>query len=141
MWPRQIASDLSRFHRRRIAEWHAGDLSSFELLELFGASVIDDEKSDTRTIRVDFTPEDGALAQAMLGDNRPEWKQAICQIANETAVMRVMQAPDASADEYGSRLFLPIAKQRELVKEAARRVERQSAPGGLASLWKAKEVS
>src|SRR5688500_8954381 len=33
-FPRQIASDLSEFHHRRIAEWHQGFMSSYELLEL-----------------------------------------------------------------------------------------------------------
>ena len=33
-FPGQIASDLSQFHHRRIAEWHRGEMSSFELLEL-----------------------------------------------------------------------------------------------------------
>lgn len=33
-FPRQIASDLSEFHHRRIAEWHQGTMSSYELLEL-----------------------------------------------------------------------------------------------------------
>jgi hypothetical protein len=33
-FPREIASDLSEFHHRRIAEWHDGTMSSYELLEL-----------------------------------------------------------------------------------------------------------
>ena len=48
-------------------------MSSFELLELFGVSVEDDPKTRTRTFRVDFAPEDGALAKAMRGG---QWSQA-----------------------------------------------------------------
>lgn len=122
-------------------------MSSFELLELFGVDILDDPDTKTRTIRVDFPPEDGALAEALRGGERPEWKQAIAQAANELAVIRVVQAPDAQADEYGSRLFLPPHRQRELMEEDERlRAEqiRLTAGGfddGMASMWTQKEVS
>lgn len=174
MWPRQIASDLRRFFHCRIADWHRGEISSYELLELFGASVdesvtlcgsqfdadtpivtsagmatvdlLADEK--TRTIRVDFPPEDGAVAAALRGDERPEWKQMLAQTANSLAILRVVQAPDADTDTYGERLFLPIERQRELADEQqAMRDQHQrlrepgSDDGGLGSLWQQKEVS
>lgn len=50
-FPRQIASDLSRFHHRRITEWHHGDMGSYELLEL-----------------IEHLPDDGAFKTAVRGD-------------------------------------------------------------------------
>src|SRR5262245_35368973 len=88
LFPRQMASDLQRFFHRRIAEWHSGEMSSFELLELFGASVVDDLKAKTRTIRIEFAPEDGEIANALRGGDRPEWQQMLAQAANEIQVLR-----------------------------------------------------
>lgn len=171
MWPRQIASDLRRFfHGCRIADWHSGEMSSYELLELFGAGVdesvtlcgsqfdadtpivtsagmatvaiLTDER--TRTIRVDFPPEEGAVAMALRGDERPEWKQMLAQTANSLAILRVVQAPEADTDSYGERLFLPVERQRELADEhEAMHNQQQQLRGsddGLGSLWRQKEV-
>jgi hypothetical protein len=119
-------------------------MSSYELLELFGASVEDDPVNKVRTIRIDFAPEDGVLAEALRGGERPEWKQMLAQSANELAVLRVAQAPDANADEYGEQLFLPVARQREyveeqrLLEEQAHRIQAEGANdggGSLFSLW------
>jgi hypothetical protein len=154
-------------------------MSSFELLELFGASIVDPQlrtfvahvwspneerrllreitipvdeagmfiEKPERTIRVEFAPEDGVLAAALRGDERPEWKQMLAQTANSLAMLRVAYVPDADADEYGERLFLPVERQRELADdEAALQVEQQlirdEGPdsGGLGSLW-TQEVS
>lgn len=123
-------------------------MSSFTLLELFGVTVTDDPEAQTRTIRVDFAPEDGALAAAMREGERPEWKQALAQSANVLAVLRCAHAPDADGEEYGERLFLPIERLRELEAEhLAREAERHrnqsddDDPGGLYSLWQQQEVS
>jgi hypothetical protein len=105
-WPRQIASDLRRFFHCSIADWHQGRLSSFELLELF---------------RVDFAPEDGALAKELRGGELPEWQQMVRQSANTLAVLRAAQVPNAQADEYGERLFFPLAKLAEIDAEEDRR--------------------
>lgn len=145
-------------------------MSSYELLELFGAEVDDivtiggaefdpdtlivtsrgwstvgliaDKK--TRTIRVDFPPEDGALALAMRGGERAEWQQMLAQSANELAVMRATFAPDAQADEYDARLFLSAARARHYEAEAAEAAadnNNSGEPGGLYSLWQQQEVS
>lgn len=144
-------------------------MSSYELLELFGAEVDDivtvggaefdadtpivtsngwstvariaDEK--TRTIRVDFPPEDGALALAMRGGERAEWQQMLAQSANELAVMRASFAPDAQADKYDARLFLSAARARHYEAEAAEAAADNNSgePGGLYSLWQQQEVS
>lgn len=149
MWPRQIASDLSRFHHRRIADWHHGVMSSYELLELFGVSVTDDAKTETRTIRIDFAPDDGELAKAMRDGERPEWQQMLAQTANETAVLRAAYVPDAQSSEYGSRLFFPIPKMREFAAENDRMLAEQQRlrdeglddVAGMAAMWTAKEVN
>lgn len=149
-------------------------MSSYELLELFGAGVdesvtvadaqfdadtpivtsaglstveiLAEEKS--RTIHVDFPPEDGAVATALRCDERPEWKQMLAQSANSLAILRVVQAPDADTEAYGERLFLPVERQRELADEQQamrdehqRLLEVRPDEGGLGSLWQQKEVS
>lgn len=140
-WPRQIASDLQRFFRRRIAEWHSGEMSSYELLELFGVSVIDDPDTKTRTIRVDFAPDDGALATALRGGELPEWQQMMRQSANTLAVLRAAQVPGAAADEYGERLFFPLAKLLEIDDEEQRRqaeeqrMRETGADASMAGMW------
>jgi hypothetical protein len=147
-FPRQIASDLQRFFQRRIAEWHSGEMSSFELLELFGASVVDDPEKKTRTIRVDFAPENGAVADALRGGERPEWKRMLAQSANIAAFFRASKMPDADTDEYGEQLFLPVRRQRELeaermeLEDERRRTQSDDPePGGLYAQWHVKEVS
>lgn len=140
-WPRQIASDLQRFFHRRIAEWHSGEMSSYELLELFGVSVIDDPAAQTRTIRVDFAPDDGALATALRSGELPEWQQMMRQSANTLAVLRAAQVPGAAADEYGERLFFPLAKLLEIDDEEQRRqaeeqrMRETGADASMAGMW------
>lgn len=118
-------------------------MSSFELMELFGVSIDDDPETETRTISVDFAPEDGAVASAMRNGERPESKQMIAQCANTLAVLRVAQAPGADGDEYGERLFLPVWRQRELDAEHAERERmrrnQSDDDGGLYSLWQVRE--
>lgn len=140
-WPRQIASDLRRFFHLPIADWHQGRLSSFELLELFGISIDEDPATRTRTIRVDSAPEDGALAAALRGGELPEWQQMIRQTANTLAVLRAAQVPGAAADEYGERLFFPLAKVLEIeAEEEARQAEEtrmreQGVGDAMAGMW------
>ena len=140
-WPRQIASDLARFFHRRIADWHQGLMSSYELLELFGISIEEDAEEMVRTIRVDFAPEDGALAAALRGGELPEWQQMVRQSANTLAVLRAAQVPGAHADEYGERLFFPLAKLVEIDEEEQRRqaeerrMRESGADDSMASMW------
>lgn len=88
MFPRQIASDLRRFFGVRIADWHDGSMSSYELLELFGVSFVDDEESRTRSIKVDFAPEDGAVAKALRGGAWSEAELIRAETFNEIARLR-----------------------------------------------------
>ena len=70
-FPRQIASDLSEFHHRRIADWHSGAMSSYELLEL-----------------LEFMNERGAFKTAMRGGSWT-WDQMVAaESYNETARTR-----------------------------------------------------
>lgn len=149
LFPRQIASDLRRFFGIRIADWHHGRLKSYELLELFGAVVTEDFETKTRTIRIDFPPEDGAVAKSLRGGERSLMEQMTAQTANELAVLRAAFVPDADADEYEAQLFLSPWRLRELAHE--HQVEQRThedartVPGGLYSLWQkpdteAKEV-
>lgn len=143
-------------------------MSSYELLELFGVDVIDPEtrtvwacvyspdagmrilqqiavevdENPVRTIQVDFAPEDGVLASALRDGERPEWKQMLAQSANESAVLRAAQVQGADGDEYGSRLFLPVWRERELIAEdviVQTERARPAEPGGMESMWQLRE--
>lgn len=125
-------------------------MSSYELLELFGVTIINPEiytvtvyvkrvekvmelpvdpdnphrllpadQKPQRVLRVDFTPEDGVLAEVLRAEQRPEWKQMLAQIANETAVLRTAQCPGVDSEDIESRMFYTPAKLRELMIDAA----------------------
>lgn len=144
LWPRQIASDLQRFFHLDIADWHQERMSSYKLLELFGARIVDDPAAKARTIHMDFAPENGAVAKAMRDGEGTELVQATRQIANETAVLRAAYVPNADASQYGSGFFLPpaIARQNRAERERAQ-AERQrihdDEPGGMAAMWTQRE--
>lgn len=109
-YPGEIASDLSRFHQRRISDWHRGVtdqdgylvLGSYELLEL-----------------LEHMDDDGALKTALRGGEPSEQQKAVLQIANETAVLRAGQLPGADGDQWGSKLFFTPEKLRELIEADA----------------------
>lgn len=111
-------------------------MSSYELLELFGVEVIDDPQEKVRTIRVDFPPEDGAVALGIRDGERPEWQEMMAQTANEAAVLRATFAPGAQSDAYDARLFFSQARQRQHAAEAEADAQTVTdEPGGLYSLW------
>lgn len=98
MYPREIASDLSRYHSgRRIADWHSGVMSSHELLEL-----------------LEHMEEDGALKTALRQGEPSEYRKAVLQIANEVAVLRAVQARGVDGDQWGSKLFFTPGKLKEM---------------------------
>jgi hypothetical protein len=105
-YPRQIASDLSQYHHRRIAEWHRGDMSSYELLEL-----------------LEFMPDRGAFKKAVRGNEWSEEEAIWAQVANELAILRAVQAPKVKGERYGSRLWFSPAKLREMAAEAEEQEE------------------
>ena len=100
-YPREIASDLSQYHHRRIAEWHSGEMSSYELLEL-----------------LEFMPDRGAFKTAVRGGDWDEEQEVWAQIANELAILRAVQAPKVKAEEYGSLIRYSSANQMEMLAEA-----------------------
>lgn len=111
-------------------------MSSHELLELFGARIVDDPEARTRNVYIDFPPEGGAVAKAMRGGERPELEQMVAQIANESGVLRAAFVPNAETDRYESRLFLSAARQREFEQEQrARCTPKVIEPGSLYSTW------
>jgi hypothetical protein len=103
--PREIAADLSRYHGRRIIEWHSGDMLSYELLEL-----------------CEFMDADGAYKTAQRKGEPSERAAAVFATANETAVLRAGMVPGADGDIYGARFFIPphlLREQAEREQEAA----------------------
>lgn len=123
-------------------------MSSRELLELFGVTVDDDPKAKVRTITIDWPPEDGAVALAMRGGERPEWQQMTAQIANESSVLRATYAQGATAEDYAARLWLSRAMERahadELDRIRAEVEQMHDDDGGndsMSSMWHQKEVN
>jgi hypothetical protein len=96
-YPSEIASDLSRYHHRRISEWHSGEMKSLELLEL-----------------LEHMDEDSAFKTALREGEPSEHRKAVLQIANEIAVLRAVQAEGVDGDQWGSRLFFTPRKLKEL---------------------------
>lgn len=87
-YPRQIASDLKRFFHTDIEDWHQGRLSSYKLLEWFGATITDDEDNKVRTIVVEFAPENGALAKALRDGGFSRFEEMVAETHNEIARLR-----------------------------------------------------
>lgn len=81
----------------RIADWHTGALSSYEMLELLR-----------------HADNDGAFKTALHNGEPSQHRKAVLQIANELAVIRSIQAPDLDGDLWGSQFFFTEAKLREL---------------------------
>ena len=104
--PSELAADLSRYHQRRIADWHSGELSSFEMLEL-----------------LEHLPEDGAYKTALRDGAWTDQEAAIFQIANELAILRSAHVPGVDSADLGSQLFRSPAEIRRLIAEAKERQE------------------
>ena len=100
-FPRQIASDLSRFHRRRIAEWHQGAMSSYELLEL-----------------LEFMPEEGALGKAVRCGEFSESQKVWRFIATELSKLRAGYHAVHGGEKYVPKVFLTLAEYEEMVDDA-----------------------
>lgn len=92
-------------------------MSSFELLELFGASVVEDPEEKVRTIVVEFAPEDGALARSLRENGYTRLENMVAEGHNEIARLRAsyhaMQGGKKAA--YEPFLFIDprIAKVRD----------------------------
>lgn len=97
-FPRQIASDLSQFHGRRIAEWHRGEMSSYELLEL-----------------LEFMDDRGAFRRALRGGEYSEQEITWRHIANEIARLRATMHAVHGGQRYDPPTLLTKA---EMLAEA-----------------------
>lgn len=102
-FPRQIASDLSRFHHRRIADWHDGTMSSYELLEL-----------------LEFMPDDGAFKAAMRNGEFSHDQQIWRYIATELAKLRATTHVVHGGESYSPRIYPTLAEMKEMADEAER---------------------
>ena len=138
---RQIASDLQRFFRRRIADWHQGPHE-----QLRAAGTV--RHLHRRRPRREGPHDPGRLRprarRAGRRDARrelPEWQQMLRQSTNTLAVLRAAQVPGAQADEYGERLFFPLAKIAEIDAEEQRRqaeekrMRESGADDSMAAMW------
>lgn len=105
-YPRQIASDLSQYHHRRMKEWHDGTMSSYELMEL-----------------LEFMPETGAFKSAARGGEYSGDQKVWVQIANEIAVLRAAYVQGVKGEEYGSMIFYSPVKLREMADKAEAQAE------------------
>jgi hypothetical protein len=102
-YPRQIASDLSQYHHRRIAEWHQGEMSSYELLEL-----------------LEYMPERGAFKTAARGGEWSREEAVWAHIANELAKLRATMhvVHGGKNAAYSPMVFLSKAEQLEQQQRA-----------------------
>lgn len=107
-FPREIASDLSRFHHRRIAEWHAGTMSSFELLEL-----------------IEFLPEKGAYQTASRGGEYAEDDLVMRHLANEVARLRATMHAVHGGQRYDPPVFSSKAAMEAEIEDLEATEERR----------------
>lgn len=108
-FPRQIASDLSQYHNRRIADWHRGTrdehgylvLSSYELLEL----------SET-------LPERSAFKSAIRGGEWSTEEAMLAHTANEIAKLRAtLQVVHGGKDAaYDPKVFFSVTERLEAME-------------------------
>jgi hypothetical protein len=102
-FPRQIASDLSEFHHRRIAEWHQGYMSSYELLEL-----------------LEFMNDRGAFKTAARGGEWSKEEAIWTHVANELAKLRATLHVVHGGKEaaYAPMVFLSPSELREMAEKS-----------------------
>ena len=99
-FPKQIASDLSEFHHRRIAEWHDGSMSSYELLEL-----------------LEYMREEGAFKTALRDGEFCErdlvWRLAATEAARLRSIMQTVHG----GKDTDIRTFPTMAEIRESMQD------------------------
>lgn len=108
-FPKQVASDLSQYHHRRIAEWHTGIMSSYELLEL-----------------MEFLPERGAFKTALRKDEFSEEEQVWRHVANRLSkIESILYVVNTRKASEPLRMFYTMAEMREQLEEAEAAEERR----------------
>lgn len=117
-FPGEIASDLSQYHRLRIADWHQGRMPSYELMEL-----------------CEYMPDAGRFKTALrhLFPGHPwlfllPWSQeaeALYQTANETSLLRAAKIPAESlkSEDIGSTIFVSPTRLLEFAEQEEEREE------------------
>lgn len=105
-WPRQIASDLSQYHNRRIADWHRGRrdehgdlvLGSYELMEL-----------------LDQLPDESRFRTAIRGGEVSAKDAVQRHIANELSLLRATYyvVNGGKKAEYEPFLYKSIAQHKD----------------------------
>ncbi|GJJ22280.1 hypothetical protein MTY414_59530 [Mycolicibacterium mageritense] len=127
LWPRQIASDLRRFWHCRMADWHSGELSSYELLELFGVAYVDVvEDGETRKlIELEHAPEDGAVAKAIRGGDWPEWVQILAELHKEESVYHAAKYSTPRKKHQATVFLSPVERRKRQEQAVADAQERQ----------------
>lgn len=101
-FPRQIASDLSQYHHRRIAEWHKGEMSSYELLEL-----------------LEYMPERGAFKTALRKGEYSEEEIIWRHIANRLSRIESITYVQASGKPGDPiKMFYTKSELLEMIEEA-----------------------
>lgn len=107
-FPRQLTSDLSRFHGISIGDWHRGEVSSYELI-----------------CHVEFLPEESAFKTALrageYGEDQITWRH----IANEIARLRATMHAVHGGQRYKPPTLLTRAEQREEIDAADATQERR----------------
>lgn len=101
-FPRQIASDLSRYHHRRIAEWHDGSMSSYELLEL-----------------IDQLPARGSFRTAVRGGELCVEDQMLRHGINEVTRLRAIMNSVHGGKSYVPTIYYSQAEILEMQEEQA----------------------
>lgn len=123
-FPKQIASDLSQYHHRRIAEWHSGMMSSYELLEL-----------------LEFMPERGAFKTALRQDEYSEEEQVWRHVANKLSrIESILYVANTRKAADPQRMFYTMAEMREQIEEAEAAEERREDFFGFADRTPMKEL-
>lgn len=107
-YPKQIANDLSRYHRRQIREWHDGDMSSYDLLTL-----------------LEFMDDEGALKAALRGGEYSEARLDIRHLTNEVARLRATMHAVHGGQRYDPPTLPSKAEQRAEAESAEETAERR----------------
>lgn len=107
-FPRQMGSDLSQYHHRRIADWHTGEMCSYDLLML-----------------LEFLPPQSAMSRALRMGEYSEDQLDLRHLVNEVARLRATMHAVHGGQEYEVPYLLSKAQQRYEHEAAAATEERR----------------
>lgn len=101
-------------------------MSSFELLELFGVTIEEDDDGE-RTIKVDWAPENGAVDKAVREGGYTLLEQMAAETHNEVARLRLWYHVGHGGDKYEPFEFVDPRIERARAEHEAELAELQSA--------------